>query len=120
LKNILIVDDNKDIVGLFKKILESGGFTCEAAEGGKSGLELLRSKTFDLVLLDLAMPDMSGVEVLEAIKKDPNLSKHKILVITASSPSNAETERIKRDYQILDVIKKPISKTNLIQLIKSY
>ena len=121
MKNILIIDDNKDIVDLFKTILESSGYACTTATGGKAGIEQLKSKQFDLTLLDLAMPEVSGLDVLEYVKKDPGLSKSaKILIVTASSPTEAETERIRRDYPILDLIKKPINKTKLLQTIDKY
>jgi len=120
LKNILIIDDNKDIVGLFKTILESSGHKCVTANGGKEGIALLRSKSFDLTLLDLAMPEVSGIDVLNEVKKDPKQKSTKILVITASSPTESETDRIKREYPILDIVKKPINKTKLLELVAKY
>ena len=119
MKNVLVVDDNKDITGLFKTILESAGHKCTTVNGGREGLEMLHSKAFDLILLDLAMPDMSGVDVLDRIKKDPNLKHNKILVITASSPSESEMVRIRNEYSILDVVKKPINKPKLLQLVEN-
>lgn len=120
MKSILIVDDNKDITGLFKTILESSGHKCTAVNDGKEGLKMLHAKSFDLTLLDLAMPGMSGIDVLDAVKNDPNLKSSKILVITASSPTDSEMERIRNEYSILDIIKKPINKTKLLQMIESY
>ena len=120
MKNILVIDDNKDIVDLFKVILESSGYTCTTANGGKEGIEKLKSKSFDLTLLDLAMPEISGIDVLEQVKKDPNLKSAKILIVTASSPTESEAARIRREYPILDLIKKPINKAKLLQIIDSY
>ncbi len=120
MKSVLVVDDNKDITGLFKTILESSGHKCSTVNGGKEGLERLRKESFDLILLDLAMPDMSGIDVLEVVKSDPKLKSNKILIITASSPTDSEIIRIKKNYTILDVIKKPINKAKLLQIIESY
>lgn len=120
MKNILVIDDNKDITGLFKTIIESGGHKCTIANGGQEGLEILHRESFDLVLLDLAMPEMSGVDVLEVVKKDPDLKAIKILIVTASSPPDSEIIRIKNSYQILDVVKKPVNKAKLLQMIENF
>lgn len=119
MKNILVVDDNKDITGLFKTILESSGHKCSTVNSGKDGLEALHKESFDLVLLDLAMPEMSGVDVLENVKKDAALKEIKILIVTASSPPDSEIGKIKKNYQIIDVVKKPINKAKLLQLVDS-
>ncbi len=120
MKNILIIDDNKDITGLFKTILESVGHKCTTVHDGKKGLEMLHTKSFDLTLLDLAMPDMSGTDVLDVVKNDPNLKSSKILIITASSPTDAEMERIRKEYRILDIVKKPINKVKLLHTVEKY
>lgn len=120
MKNILIIDDNKDITGLFRTILEAAGHECTTAHDGKKGLEMLQTKSFDLTLLDLAMPGMSGTDVLDVVKKDPKLKSNKILIITASSPTDAEMDRIRNEYKILDIVKKPINKAKLLQTIEQY
>jgi len=120
LKNILIVDDNKDITGLFSTILESAGHKCTVVNDGKKGVEMLHEKSFDLTLLDLAMPGMSGTDVLDVVKNDPKLKDSKILIITASSPSDAEMDRIRNEYRILDIVKKPINKIKLLQTVEKY
>src|SRR3989338_8632491 len=117
MKNILIVDDNEDITGLFKTILESAGHKCTIVHDGKKGVEMLQTKSFDLTLLDLAMPGMSGTDVLDVVKNDPKLKDSKILIITASSPSDAEMDRIRNEYRILDIEKKPINKIKLLQTV---
>jgi CheY-like chemotaxis protein len=120
MKDILVVDDNKDITGLFMTILESSGHKCTTANGGKEGLELLKRNNYDLILLDLAMPDMSGIDVLDNVKKDPVLKHKKILIITASSPTDSEIDRLKTKYEVLDVMKKPINKAKLLQMVEKY
>jgi hypothetical protein len=54
------------------------------------------------------------------VKKEPNLKSSKILIITASSPTDAEMERIRNTYEILDIVKKPINKVKLLQTIEQY
>ena len=120
MKNILIIDDNKDITGLFSTILESAGHKCTIVHDGKKGLEMLHTKSFDLTLLDLAMPGMSGTDVLDVVKNDPKIKDSKILIITASSLTDAEIERIRNEYKILDIVKKPINKAKLLQEVEKY
>lgn len=120
MKNILIIDDNKDITGLFKTILETAGHKCATVHDGKEGLKMLHANTFDLTLLDLAMPGMSGTDVLDVVKNDPNLKSSKILIITASSPTESELQRIRNEYSILDIVKKPINKVKLLQTVDMY
>ncbi|MGQ0606383.1 MAG: response regulator [Candidatus Nitrosotenuis sp.] len=120
MKSVLVVDDNKDIRGLFKTILESSGYQCTTANDGKEGLDMLRANKFDLVLLDLAMPNMSGIDVLKKVKDDASLAKNKILIITASSPADSEIDSIKKNFKVLDVVKKPINKAKLVQLIQNF
>lgn len=117
MKNVLLIDDNKDITDLFKTILESAGHKCTAVNGGRAGLEMLQTNFFDLTLLDLAMPDMSGIDVLHHVKKDSKLKSSKILIVTASSPTDSEMERIRKEYDVIDVVKKPINKAKLLQMI---
>lgn len=120
MKNILIIDDNKDITGLFSTILESAGYKCTIVNDGEKGVEMLHTKSFDLTLLDLAMPGMSGTDVLDVVKNDPKIKDSKILIITACSPTDAEMERIRNEYKILDIVKKPINKAKLIQIVEMY
>jgi adenylate cyclase len=80
---LLVIDDNKVMRLLLARGLEQQGHVVTMAENGRRGLELLRSERFDMVLLDIQMPDMNGFEVLEAISIDYALRE--IPVIMTSS-----------------------------------
>jgi CheY-like chemotaxis protein/predicted regulator of Ras-like GTPase activity (Roadblock/LC7/MglB family) len=72
-KRILVVDDEPNVVKSCARILELEGFEVQTASGGIEALALYKSENFDLALVDLRMPDMSGLEVLAALKEyDPN------------------------------------------------
>jgi class 3 adenylate cyclase len=81
--HLLVIDDNKVMRLLLARGLEQQGHTVVMAESGARGLELLRSQRFDIVLLDIEMPEMNGFQVLEAIHKDTALRE--IPVIMTSS-----------------------------------
>ena len=70
MKNILLVDDEAQTASVFQTTLTSGGFSVTLAENGKMGLEKAMQTKFDLILLDQMMPDMSGNEVLRALKQN--------------------------------------------------
>ncbi len=84
-RKILVVDDNVEVQRLIVRILSSQNETTQylLAEDGISALEVARRKNPDLVLLDLALPEMDGWQVLKAMKEDPNLSNVPVILISA-------------------------------------
>jgi CheY-like chemotaxis protein len=81
--SILIVDDDPFQLGLYRVVLRGLPCTVSAVESGAEALEVLQSKTPAVVILDLAMPGLSGLEVLRLIRADDRLNKVKIVVATA-------------------------------------
>jgi adenylate cyclase len=80
---ILVVDDNASNRELLKRRLERQGHSVALAENGSCSLEMLREAPFDLILLDLLMPDISGFDVLSILKSDPALRDIPVIVISA-------------------------------------
>jgi CheY-like chemotaxis protein len=80
---ILVVEDAHDLMRLMVRILDSAGFTVIQAYGGEDALRKVRTQHPDLVLTDLAMPVMSGVEVIERIKRDPESASIPCIAVTA-------------------------------------
>ena len=119
MKNILVVDDNKDIADMLQITLELSGYKCMTAYSGQDCLQLLSQNNFDLLLLDIAMPDVTGVDILEKVKSDPKLSKNKIVFITASSPTNNIVNNLMKQGA-LEVVKKPITEENLLKIVAKY
>lgn len=70
MKSILLVDDDKQIASVFQIALTSAGYKVTTANDGTSALNVARGQTFDLILLDEMMPDMSGNDVLRTLKED--------------------------------------------------
>ena len=81
LKNILIVEDEEKVARFIKKGLQTQSFIAEIAETGNEALELLKVRTFDLVILDIGLPDISGLEVCKIIRETN--AKIPILMLTA-------------------------------------
>ncbi len=81
--HVLIVDDNEMNRDMLSRRLEKQGHTIAAAENGRRALDLLRAEPFDLVLLDVMMPEMNGYQTLEAIKSDSLLRHVPVIMISA-------------------------------------
>lgn len=67
--NILIVDDNKDFADVFCDILRANNYRAESCYGGVQAIELITKNAFDIMFLDIRMPDMNGIETLRQVKK---------------------------------------------------
>jgi len=80
---VMIIEDDPDMIDLLSVILTRGGYEPVRALGGQEGLRLLREKQADLILLDLMMDDISGWQVLDAVKEDPDLRQIPVLIVSA-------------------------------------
>ena len=116
---ILIIDDNTEITNMLSFYLEGDGYECKVVNDGREGLQAIKSKDFDLTLLDLAMPDFSGVDIIKSLKSDNLLEKKKVIVLTASTLSEDETGALLRDG-IRAVLKKPVSIDELSSTIQQF
>jgi len=81
-KRVLIVEDDPFIADVYVLKLESEGYSVDTAEDGLKGLAALKRKKFDVVLLDILMPNMDGFKVLEQIKKNPSVSRIPVIILT--------------------------------------
>ena len=85
--NILIVEDEGIIIDLLKKKLEKEGYEVEVARDGEEGLRKMREIWPDLILLDLEMPKISGLGLMEEINKNPSLKRIPIIVMSEAGDS---------------------------------
>lgn len=114
---ILAIDDNLDITELLKMTLEAMGHQVHVTNDPKQGVELVLNNSFDAVLLDLAMPGYSGIDVLDAIDREGSISDHKIVLFTASSVSDSEISKL-MDRGVAGCIKKPIEIEDLEEQLR--
>ena len=84
-KRILIVDDEPDAISYISSVLEDNGYEYLSAENGEEGLELARKEKPDMILLDLIMPEKSGMLMFQELKKDPELGKIPVIVVSGAS-----------------------------------
>lgn len=88
---ILLIEDEDPIREVYKEELESAGFVVHACPTGKQGLELFFKEEYDLVLLDLVLPDVNGLHILKEIKKDISKRNTPVLIL-----SNLDQDLIRR------------------------
>ena len=112
--NILIVEDNPDINQLYQRLFFSQKNDC--ALNGIEAIELLRDNQYDLVLLDLHLPKVSGVEVLEFMRAQP---EHKEAVVIVVSSDDALKHRC-QDIGINHWLTKPIEIEDLLTTVRKY
>jgi len=114
---ILGIDDNQDLLELCDVTLSSEGHEYTAIDNGKEGLQAIKDGKFDLVLLDLSMPDFSGVDVIDALVKEGIMDKQKVVIFTASSATEKEYGPL-LEKGVHSVIKKPVDIDVLIETVK--
>lgn len=119
MKKILVVDDEKGITDLVKDMLESSGHMCTTANSGPECLNLIRTNAFDLLLLDIAMPEVSGIDVVKKIKEDSTLDQIRIVFFTASFLTEEEREDLKK-LGVLDCLTKPFTEAKLLEMMTKY
>ena len=116
-KKILIVDDEKDIRISVKMLLEDSNYYVKMASNAKAGLLALKKEKFDLVLLDILMPKMSGIEMLEKVREDKKLKNQKVAFMTVVLLRQKDKKIISK-LKPIDYFEKPIQPTNFIKRIK--
>ncbi len=113
---ILGIDDNEDLLSLCEITLSSEGHEYTGIDNGKDGLQAIKDEKFDIVLLDLSMPDFSGVDVIDALAKEGLMNKQKIVIFTASSATEKEYAPL-LEKGAHSVIKKPVDVDVLLEAI---
>ncbi len=117
LPRILVVDDNESNRDLLSRRLEKKSFRVATASGGRRALDLLGQETFQLVLLDIMMPDMSGIEVLREIRKTRSASELPVIMATAKADSKDMVEAL--DLGANDYVTKPIDFAVLLARVQA-
>jgi len=120
---ILIVDDDIDFIESTKTVLESKPYEVIVAYEGEEGLRKAREENPDLILLDIIMPVKDGFTAAEQLKKDPQLGKIPLLMLTAFSSKRLERSiPVSRGFAIEaeDYIEKPVSPEELLARVRKY
>ncbi|MCF6321009.1 MAG: response regulator [Rhizobiaceae bacterium] len=117
-KTVMIVEDNELNMKLFNDLLEANGYKTIKTDDGMKALELARAHKPDLILMDIQLPEVSGLEVTKWLKEDDELHKIPVIAVTAFAMKGDE-ERI-RQGGCEAYISKPISINGFIETVKTY
>lgn len=116
---ILIIEDDPLINKMYSEKLARDGFKVEIAQNGLDGLEKMKAFLPDLIILDLMMPKMGGIEFIDAIKKDQNLEKIPIIVLSNLSES-ADIEKAKKRGIKEYLVKSDLDPEDVSNTVKKY
>ena len=117
-KKVLIVEDNELNMKLFNDLLEAHGYETLQTKDGFKALEMAREHTPDLILMDIQLPEVSGLEVTKWLKDDESLQAIPVVAVTAFAMKGDE-ERI-REGGCEDYIAKPIAVASFLETIQRH
>ena len=116
---VLVIEDDSDIIEALTICLSDLEVDFKISNSGKEGLSELRRQHYDLILMDLAMPDFSGYDILDALRKDGTVASQNIVISTASSVA----EKDKHELMALgakDVLPKPYRLKDLRSMVGKF
>ena len=118
MKRVLIAEDSSVIQNLAKKILEFQNFEITAVKNGEQVMQLLDKEDFDILLLDINMPIMDGMECVKAIRelKDKNKATLPVVAITGNAKNYSETDFKEAGFN--DALMKPLNFDKLVNIVK--
>ncbi len=117
-KKVMIVEDNELNMKLFHDLLEAHGIDTVQTRDGRLAVEMAREHKPDLVIMDIQLPEISGLEVTKLLKSDEQLKVIPVIAVTAFAMKGDE-QKI-REGGCEDYISKPISVSRFIEVIKSH
>jgi two-component system cell cycle response regulator DivK len=117
-KTVLVVEDNELNMKLFHDLLEAHGYNILQTKDGMDALRLAREHKPDLILMDIQLPEVSGLEVTKWIKEDDDLKSIPVIAVTAFAMKGDE-EKI-REGGCEAYIAKPISVTNFLETVQRF
>lgn len=113
---ILAVDDEESILRIIKVNLERVGYTVDTAHNGTSALTLLLRNSYDLVVSDIMMPEMDGLELLEHIRQSPDMADLPVILLTAKSAATDVTRGYAKGTDLY--LTKPFNPSELVVWVK--
>ena len=117
-KFALIVEDNPAHAMMIEDVLAMEGFETEHAANGAEAQKQIRDRRPDLILMDIQLPDISGIDLTKAVKADDGLRDIPIVAVTAFATRKNELGM--RDAGCIDILTKPFSLTDLIEIVDRY
>lgn len=115
---ILHIDDNHDITKMFSKYFKLKGHDVSVVNDGQNGLQMIENGKFDVILLDLAMPNFSGRDIVDHLYRNGTINQYKIVALTASSVSDDDKIDLKKKGAH-SILRKPIDPDELLNYLEA-
>jgi two-component system phosphate regulon response regulator PhoB len=116
-KSVIIVEDEAETGDMFAEMMRLNGFQVHRSSGGRLAMSMIAHKKPNAVLLDVMMPDISGLEVLRFMKRDPNLSGIPVIIVSARSQFSDIQEGLEAGAKVY--LTKPVAYPELISAVKN-
>jgi DNA-binding response OmpR family regulator len=116
-KSVIIVEDEPETADMFAEMMRLNGFTVRKSSGGRIAINMIAHEKPDAVLLDVLIPDISGLEVLRFMKRDPNLSDIPVIIVSAGSKASDIQAGLDAGARVY--LTKPVSYPELISAVKN-
>lgn len=114
---ILAVDDSSSIRNMVKRILETGGYEVVVAEDGVNAMEVARSRTFDMVLTDINMPNMTGISLVSKLRRLQHYQDIPIVMVTTEDEDYKKQKA--KNQGANGWLQKPFTQERLLNLVKA-
>ena len=119
-KKVLIAEDSSVIQNLTRKILQLQNYQIDSAKNGKQVLQKLENEYFDVILMDINMPTMDGIECAREIRALPDEKKANIPIIAITGNARNYTLEDFKSVGINEYVPKPLNFDNLVNMVKKY
>ncbi len=116
-KSVIIVEDEAETADMFAEMMRLNGFQVHKTSGGRLAMSMIAHEKPNAVLLDVMMPDISGLEVLRFMKRDPNLTDIPVIIVSARSQYADIQEGLKAGARVY--LTKPVAYPELISSINN-
>lgn len=118
MNSVLIIEDDEFVMNMLKQTFEREGYEVGTASNGRIGVQLYQSKPYDVVITDLIMPDMEGIETISLLKKDHPQAK--IIAISGGGRNSADDYlHLAEKLGAVRTFPKPVDRAELIEAVKN-
>jgi DNA-binding response OmpR family regulator len=114
---VLIIDDNQETTYLLSKYLNAKGIENIVTNDPIDGLKKIKEENYDTVLLDISMPEFSGIDIIHTLEREKRLQDQKIIIFSAISFTDMEIHHLLQKEGVQVCIKKPMNLNNLLTAI---
>ena len=118
MKKILVIEDEEDTRDIMKLVLTDSGFDVATAATGEAGLKAAKKEEPDLIVLDILLPDITGLTVLDRLKADAKQRSIPVVIVTAVEKEIGIKEEIAGKYPEVGFVEKPFAVNDLVARIR--